>query len=40
MYDEEYAEKCKRLDNIIDEYWSILSYELQDKIKKIREDYS
>ena len=39
MYDEDYREKCKRLESILDEYWSVLSYELQAKIKKINEDY-
>jgi len=39
MYDEDYRDKCKRLDNVLREYWDVLSYELQDIITKINEDY-
>lgn len=39
MYDKDYIEKCKRLEDILIEYWNILSYELQNKITKINEDY-
>jgi hypothetical protein len=40
MYDEDYREKCKRLEDIIREHWDYLSYELQGKIKELNEEYS
>ena len=39
MYDDEYREKCKRLEDIIDDYWEYFGADFQAKVTKINEDY-
>jgi hypothetical protein len=39
MYDEDYAEKLKRLESILREHWSVLSCGLQNEIESLNEEY-
>jgi len=39
MYDEEYVEKLKRLEAILQEHWRCLSCGLQNEIEALNNEY-